>query len=287
MTLKHLIRVVVVGTLLSFTAQLLAQANAMETRQGWRHVNGGGVSQSASTFAVGMTRDNGASYISSASVSETVEIRGEIRPEPANIGLPADIFIVDRLVDSNGGHISFSMRSGGVWLDWDGTFPKLLPFQKDIPLSDNHPITMFSGTLGTAGNHRIFLGYRAPDGIVRYHASGGLPVTITEAQTQSPLVQATALFEARIAPNIVSMCVSCHADGNPIAGHLHTFIGAGTSASLSADFTTFRSLLASRGKAFILNYVGGVSLHQGGQVVPQGTQNYTDLSQFLTLLEQL
>src|SRR5215211_5718040 len=107
MTLKRLVRVIAAGALLCITGgHLLAQTTTMETRQGSRHAGPGAVTPSASTFAVGITRDNGATFVNTASVSDTVEIRGEVRPEPANVGLPADIFVVDRVIDNNGGHIS-------------------------------------------------------------------------------------------------------------------------------------------------------------------------------------
>lgn len=287
MTFKRLVQLAAAGILLGITSHGLAQSTAMESRQGFRHAGPGAVNPSTSTFLVGVTRDNGASYVNTASVSDNVEIRGEIRPESGNVNQVADIFVVDRLVNDQGGHISFSMRTAaGVWEPWNGTVALLQPFREDVSLTSGFQLTMFNGTLGTAGNHRLFLGYMAPDGVLRYHPTG-VPVTITEAQTQTPLVQATVLFETKVSPNIVStICVACHMSGGA-AGNVHTFIGGSSSAALTADFNTLRGL-AARGTAFIMNYIGSPStLHGGGQLLQPGSTDYNDMQQLLNLMQQL
>lgn len=288
MMLKRLAQVVAVGALLSIAGQLLAQSTSMETRQGSRHAGPGAVDPSASTFAVGITLDNGATFVNSAAVSDTVEIRGEVRPEPANVGLPADIFVVDRVIDGNGAHISFSMRSSaGVWLPWNGTVSLLVPFLEDVPLQANHPFTMFSGTLGTEGDHRIFLGYMAPDGILRYHTSG-LPVTITAAPSQNPLVEAQAYYEASIHTGVVPFCLECHVQGGAASGQsLHTFVFGSSQAAIDTNFSQFQTLFNARGKAYILAKARGELTHVGGVVLPASSSQYQNLETFLDLLAEI
>jgi hypothetical protein len=281
MTIRHLVRLAAVGALLSFAGQLLAQSTTMETRQGSRHAGPGAVNASASTFAVGITLNNGASFVNTATVSQSVGIRGEIRPEPANVGQTASIFVVDRLL--GGG---FMMRNqSGTWVSWNASVSSLVPFKVNEPLDAVESIAMFTGTLGTVGDHRIFLGYLPPDGILRYHTSG-LPLSITAASTQTPMEQATALFSSKINPNIVqNSCISCHIDGG-LAGHLHTFVVGSSTSALNTNFNVFRGLMG-RGKPFLMNYVASTNTsHQGGQAV-QGAQNIADFDQFLTLLQQL
>jgi hypothetical protein len=285
MTTKyHLARLAILAILFSFSGQALAQSTTLQTLQGSRHDGPGRVATSASTFAVGITRDNGATFVSTASVADTVQIRGEIRPEPANVGLAADIFVVDRLLDTG----AFLMRNqAGVWVPWGATVSTLVPFLEKVTLTTALSVDMFSGTLGTAGNHRIFLGYLPPDGILRYHTSG-LPVTITaQSQTQTPQQQANALFAAKISPNIVPQCAACHFPGTTIAPTAsHTFVDGNGSAELTSNFNSFKSLLTLRGKAFILAKVRGDNSHQGGQIFSANSQSYRDLDEFLTLLGQ-
>lgn len=283
MSIKGLIRLAAVGALLGFAGHVLAQSTTMETRQGSRHAGPGAVNASAATFAVGITL-TGSTFVNTAAVNQSVQIRGEIRPEPANVGQSASIYVVDRLL---GG--AFMMRNqSGAWVSWNGSVASLVPFKVNETLDAVESVDMFTGTLGTTGDHRIFLGYLPPDGILRYHTSG-LPLSITAATAgASALEQANTLFASKISPNIVmGICIACHVSGG-IAGNLHPFVAGSSSSALSTNFNTFRSLQMNRGKTFILSYVGASGTnHGGGRVVPTGTQNYTDLDQFLTLLQQL
>lgn len=282
MQFQRLVQAAVVGILFSVAGAVLAQGT-MESRPGSRHVGPGAVDSSTSTFAVGVTLDGGASFVSSAGLDDTVEIRGEIRPEADNIGQPADIFVVDRLL--GGG---FLMRDqSGAWIPWDVSVDTLVPFREGVLLDDVQSIDMFSGTLGRAGEHAIFLGYLPPDGILRYHTSG-LPVTITETSTQTPLEQAEASFESTINPNVVPFCLDCHVAGGAAHGLAqHVFVHGSSDSAIDTNFNQLRSLLSSRGKAYILAKVRGENAHVGGMVLSSSSQQYRDLQSFLELLEQL
>lgn len=280
MRFPQLARVAVTGLLLSLTGYLIAQGT-METRSGSRHAGPNAVNASTATFAVGVTRDNGASYVSSAGINDTVEIRGEIRPETDNVGQPADIFVVDRLL--SGG---FKMRDqSGVWIDWNASVSTLVPFREDVFLDAIESIDMFSGTLGVAGEHRLFLGYLPPDGILRYHTSG-LPLTIAEVSTQTPLEQAKALFASTIHQAIVQdNCASCHRPGDQLTAGVHQFALGSGQAEIDANFEKFSGMIA-RGKDYILGKVRGENGHLGGAALPANFPGYSDFELFLTLLEQ-
>jgi hypothetical protein len=281
MTIKRLVRLAAIGALLSIAGQLLAQSTTMTTLQGSRHAGPGAVNPSSSTFGVGITL-NGSTFVNTAAVNQSVQIRGEIRPEAANVGQTASIFVVDRLL--GGG---FMMRNqSGAWVSWNGSVASLAPFKVNETLDQVESVEMFTGTLGTTGDHRIFLGYLPPDGILRYHTSG-LPISITAASSGggSALEQATALFASKINNNVVqNSCIACHIDGG-LAGHLHTFVlGSGT-AALNTNFQVFRGLIA-RGKPFLMNYVASTNTsHSGGMAV--AAKDVADFDAFLTLLTQL
>lgn len=285
MKFKRLARLAAVGALLGFATQVaFAQSTTMETRQGSRHAGPGAVSASTSTFAVGITKDNGATFVSTASVSETVQIRAEVKPEAASVGQIGDIFVVDRVIDSNGGHVSFSMRDqNGVWQSWNGTVSLLVPSIDNTTLQATMPLTLFSGTLGTTGNHRIFIGYMSnSDNVLRYHTSG-LPLTITAAQTQTPSQQAFAMYQSSIHTSITqNICVTCHVQGG-IGQGSHVFQVGTSSSVIQADYNVWLGL-KSRGKANLMTLLSGSNTsHTGGQVV-QGTQAVANLDAFLTLL---
>jgi hypothetical protein len=285
MTLTRIVRLAAFGALLAVTTPALAQTTSMPNFAGSRHAGPQKVDASSSSFDVGMTRDNGATFDTTAGVSDTVDIRGVIHPEPGNVGWAADIFVVDWLRDTN----EFRMRTkDNVWVPWNATVSTLIPYQEHVTLTSALSVPIFTGTLGTAGNHRIFLGYRAPDGILRYHTTG-MPVTVTETPTQTPLEQATVFFAASISAQIVlsnnNGCIQCHTNGGAAQGlSIHSFVSANTSNHLTTNFTQFRNLFTARGKAFILSKVRGESNHVGGQVLPPTSQDYRNLEQFLDLL---
>ncbi len=274
--------------MLGFAGQLLAQSTTLTTLQGSRHAGPGAVNSSSSTFGVGVTLDSGATYVSTASVSQTVQIRGEVRPEAADVGLLGDIFVVDRQLNGPGTNDDvFMMRNlSGNWVTWNVQVASLVPFREDVMLDAVESIDMFTGTLGTVGDHRIFLGYLPPTGPLRYHTSG-LPLTITAAQTQTPLQQATTLFSTKVHPNsIQDVCTVCHVAGDPTTGGVHQFLQGSSTSTINTNFQIMQGMM-SRGKAYILGKVRGEQNHLGGQVLTPGTTNYTDFEQFLTLLEQI
>ncbi len=282
MTFKRLVRLAAVAAVLSFAGQaVIAQTTTMETRQGSRHTGPGAVAASSSTFGVGITKDNGATYVSSASVSETVQIRSQVKPEAANVGQVGDIFLVDRVINDSGGHISFHMQDqSGAWPPWNGTVSLLVPRVDNRTLDATMDITLFSGTLGTSGNHRIFIGYMSnSDNILRYHTSG-LPLTITAAQT--PSQQAFAMFQTSIHAQITQdICTVCHIQGG-LGQSAHVF-QVGTSASIvQANYNVWLGL-KTRGKASLMSLLTQGNGHSGGQVI-QGSQTVANFDAFLTLL---
>jgi hypothetical protein len=263
-------------------ADVSAQSTGLQTLTGYRHDGPGRVVPSSSTFALGMTRDNGATYTSTASVNDTVTIRGEVRPEPANVGQTADIFVVDRLLGTN----EFRMRTqDGVWVPWNVTVATLVPFREDVPLTSALPVDMFTGTLGTAGEHRLFLGYMAPDGILRYHTSG-LPLSIS-AQTQSAREQAFNQFASSISPEIVATrCITCHVNGGSAPSVGAYALRQPPETNLSANFDIFNNLVDTRGANFVLSKATGGNEHSGGVQIVAGSAEAQRFAAFLNLLTQ-
>src|SRR5688572_20692641 len=141
---------------------------AIATLVAWFGLSGYAFAQSAS-FDIGISLDGGTTFVSSAMKSDTVLIRGRIHPEIDNIGQSADIFVVDYLAKDN----SLVMgTTSGAWVPWDGSVSTLQPFLEDQLLTATFDLDLFTGTVGRTGTHRIFLGYRAADGILRYNVDG-------------------------------------------------------------------------------------------------------------------
>lgn len=256
----------------------LSQTATLQSRAGVRHDGPGRVLDSNATFSLGMTRDNGATYTSTAAVTDTVQIRGEIRPEASQVGQTADLFVVDRNLTTG----EFRMRTkDGVWVPWNVTVSTLVPYRERVSLTSTVSVDMFSGTLGNAAEHRIFLGYLPADGVLRYHTSG-MPLTIAASAND----RAYGLFTSIISPNIIAArCSLCHVSGGlaQAGGAMHIF-RLPLASNLTANFDIFKSLIAARGSAYVLSKVTGGNAHGGGVQLTAGTAEYQSLAEFVNLL---
>jgi hypothetical protein len=290
MTLKHLFGATLLLCLSNPTfAQTCTDApsgTGLQLLCGARHAGPGAIdlnSKGVSTFSVGLTRDNGATYTNTATVGETLQIRGEVRPEPGDAGMTGDIFVVDRIAGTS----TFTMKNqAGLWEPWPGAVDDLVPFLEDVPLNAPIQVDMFSGTLAVAAEHRFFLGYLPSSGALRYHFSG-LPVSITEP-TQSPLEEATDYFAAKINNDVVAYCLACHISGGQADGlSVHKFVPGSDAGALSTNFEQFRTLFRARGKVYILTKVSGGNSHVGGVVLPPSSFQYMELEILLDMLAGL
>lgn len=274
-------RLLCLSLLASVCVNVLAQGGSLQVFSGFRHEGPNRVSDSNATFALGTTRDNGATYITSAGVADTVQIRGELRPDPAHIGQLADIYVVDRVLETN----AFRMRTqDDVWVPWGVTVATLVPYREDVPLTAAVQVDMFSGTLGTEGNHRIFLGYAPADGVLRYHTSG-LPLSVTQAG--SAREQAFNLFTSTVSPNIVAVtCSACHVNGGSAPSVGAYALRTPPASNLQANFDIFRGLVQQRGANFVLSKASGGNEHSGGVQLMPGSSEYQQFGSFLNLLAQ-
>ena len=265
--------------LLGFSNLAYAQRSELA---GVRHAGPGAADDSNATFAIGMSLDGNATFVTSARVSDAVSITGLLRPEPIHVGQTADIFVVDRFNIT-----TFSMRlPDGSYVPWNGNVAALVPYREDQMLTSEVLVELYSGMLGNAGDHRMFVGYLPADGILRYNLIGHR-VDIT---AQSAREQAVEFFPDRISTNIVqvpSSCIFCHVSGGIAAGRaLHTFVPTNDPDHLSRNFAQFENLVNARGRQYVLGKVVGTG-HEGGAVLSINSQEYRDLDTFLQLLEQL
>jgi hypothetical protein len=263
------------------SAPAFGQTTARKELAGGRHAGPGAVTESNATYAIGLSLDGGATFVETARLADTISITGIIRPEPEHVGQTADIFIVDRINIAN-----FEMRTqDGVYVPWNGNVASLIPWRENQVLTNEFPVEIFTGTLGVAGDHRLFLGYLPADGILRYTPTAHR-IDIT---TQSAREQAEEFFPEAISTNIVqAACIACHVSGGAAQGlALHTFVRVSNANHLTVNFNQFENLVMQRGRQHVLSKVLGGLAHGGGQQLVQNSQEYRDLDSFLTLLEQL
>ena len=114
-------------------------------------------------FAMGMSRDNGTSYTTSAKLSDVVKINAAILPNSEHIGLVADIFIVAQV---NGGLSVLDANSN--FRSWNGSVADLVPYLKDVPLTGEVKVGIFAGAIGFPVNFELFIGYQPRNGQLQY-----------------------------------------------------------------------------------------------------------------------
>ena len=257
-------------------------AGAQQDIPGVRFVNSSErTADSNAHFTLGLSLDDGQTFTDSARVGDHVRIIGTIRPEAEQIGQSADIFVVDRV------NLVFMMKTrDGVFVNWNGRVPDLVPVEEGVTLGEEMQVDVFSGPLGTTGDHRFFLGYLAEDGFLRYTPE---PIRIDILpEQQDPRETAFALFESVVSPQIVGgICIDCHVSGGlaDTGGAFHIFQEP-VSASLQTNFDIFDALVARNGVGGILAKVRGENFHGGGFVLSPTSQLYEDFEAFLNLLNE-
>lgn len=122
---------------------------------GYRFAQPVPVKTANAAFGIGVSQNDSCGYADDARVSDEVTVTGVIRPEAGHIGAEVDIYFVDRV------NLNFTMRTEeGVFVPWNGRVDDLLPVMRSVVLTESVTVTAFEGTLGIAGDHRMFLGYK-------------------------------------------------------------------------------------------------------------------------------
>jgi hypothetical protein len=129
----------------------------------------------AAAFSLGVRASDSSEFLTQARMGEVVRVTGVVRPLPEHFGLQADIYFVDRI-----NTIFYMRNSVGTFVPWNGRVPELSPYLENVTLSAATPVELFTGKLGTNGDHRLFLGYR-PAGGTLYYTPIPFPLTVRVA----------------------------------------------------------------------------------------------------------
>jgi hypothetical protein len=179
-------------------------------------------------------------------------------------------------------------NADGNFVSWNGSLKTLVPYLEDVDLESELDVEVFSGQLGTTGNHRIFVGFTVGDAL--YFTPTALRFDIEEPVVEaSALEQAVEFFESTISPSIVQVrCIACHVDGGAAdGGAQHIFVRTSDSNHLAFNFDEFRGVHSANDSEYILSKVQGMLSHGGGLQLSSGSTSFNDLSDFLDLLDQV
>lgn len=266
--------------MMTLTADALAQASLAGTRLA-------ASSATSARFSLGLSLDNGASYVTAATTSDNLRIIGAIQPETSQLNQNVDVFVVANL---NGSY--FMRNSSGSFVPWSGDVPSLVPFRTGVTLTGNTAVDFLTGKIPVVGTFSLFLGYKAADGVLTYTPA---PHQITinappePTPTVSPLQEAQDFFNSKIeSPVIQSRCVTCHISGGLAASSGMTFLPTSDSRRFTNNFNSLRNALRTYGRTGLLSRSMGLSGHGGGaQFSSTNEQAYRDLDTFLQMAEKL
>ena len=115
------------------------------------------------------------------SLSEPVEVKGNIKVDSKHVGKKADIVLYAALGSQSAEQqIYYMLNDKGEILPWDESPESLVPFKRQVTLSSNQTVDMYQGHFLLPGKLMVFFGYRFDDLVV----TNEQPIEITIAPGQ-------------------------------------------------------------------------------------------------------
>ncbi len=140
-------------SLLSFTTVSFTQLSVAQTTTAPQlpaaRITGAATSAS---FTLGLSRSNGATFETTALTTDSIRLIGTIAPETAQIGQPADIYVVAAL-----GSTFFMRNQAGDFVPWNGAVPSLVPYRSGQTLSGTYPVDFLTGAIPITGTFQLFI----------------------------------------------------------------------------------------------------------------------------------
>lgn len=235
-------------------------------------------------FFGGVSADNGISFKTSFLPTDSLDVKALIQVESGHINRVGNLYVI-----LGTGQQFFMRDSGGNFLPWDLTLPKLQATVVNKTLAASEAITILDdakfGTLGLAGNSfTMFLAYRLTASPDELYFSGS-PASFSIAVNSSAEAEAAALsyFSSSVSTQIIqNQCISCHTTtGSASTSKLH-YLGSNQPNYLQTNFDRLKNyiLAVPNGAQFILTKPQGTT-HGGGAPLPAGSSNLTVWTQFV------
>lgn len=124
-------------------------------------------------FSVGVRNTSGLT-VDAASTSDTLGLDGFIYPQPADLDVNADIYVV---IASPAGW--FMRDTAGNQLLWNGQISTLMPAYENRLLRERVPVSLYAGTLTIPGSYQLYIGYKRSNGGPLVYADVPATLTIT------------------------------------------------------------------------------------------------------------
>jgi len=242
---------------------------------------GSGASTSAQ-FRAGVTADNGVSHKSVIGFDEVVDVVAEVQVESGHVNTTGNLYVV---VVS--GQTFFMGLESGAFEVWDQNPATLQPKRSattlgstvDLPIVEN----IAFGPAGVSDTSlQIFIAYdtTAAAGEL-YYSPTPLSFSIEAEQTQTQAQSLTLYQQSISGPIIQNLCRVCHQQGGQAAFFTDLLYEPATTQGILNNYNTLRSFILAGGGSVLLAKPSGGTSHVGGNLLPQGGNNFTNWSNFI------
>jgi hypothetical protein len=216
-------------------------------------------------FFAGATADGGASFGTSFTADQIVDISAEIQVESGHVNAQGNLYLIVSV-----GEQLFMLDDSGVFQSWDmqletlgATTPnKTLTASELVTIED---VTAFSPLAADNISFAVFIAYDSVSaGGDIFYAATALSVTIgtpgSEPQSES------LYFETVSEPIIQTRCIVCHVAGGVAQNSGLLYVDSNTSNYQSINYNTLMDYIANApsGTELILSKPQGLSSHGGG-----------------------
>jgi len=135
-----------------------------------------GFSASTASFRLGASRDQGSTTGVNFQVGDQVVIAGNAVPQGADVGQPANIFLVIRTQTATEDRWTYRDLDG-VFRPWNGNIPDLQPAFVVDALKSSEDFEIYQGILASAA-HKVYIGYRLTGGNVLHFTSNPMRLEV-------------------------------------------------------------------------------------------------------------
>lgn len=240
-----------------------------------------GVFTSARFFG-GATADNSATFGSSFTGDQALDIFTEVEVEGAHINTVGNVYLLIQL-----GEDIFMRLESGEYAIWDQTLPNLQATLPNRTLQQREPITILEGVaFGPAGlagaTLNIFLAYdtvAVPNEL--YYSGVPLTVAIEAEPTEAPSL--TFYLSNISQPIVQTNCIVCHTSTGVAASSALHYVNSSVEGYQQTNYNTLLDYIqnAPSGSSLILSKPQGLSAHGGGVQLPTGSAALADWTTFV------
>ncbi len=122
--------------------------------------------------------DSGASTATSFKPGDSIQVVGAVKPQAADIGKSADLFVVIRAV-LGGNELWFYRDSTGALRPWKfGAIADLRPALETASLQSGATVEVYKGPVGV-GSFQVFVGYKLDSSNTLHYTAVPLQLSVT------------------------------------------------------------------------------------------------------------